>query len=168
MKSAVAGGAVAVAAIALLYLGTRDDASTAVPAARPKCAAASLMTWFGESRTMGFGRSLIQLRIRNRSTVACTIRGGITLELSPGTRGRVVVEQAYGGSFGPPRARLTLPAGATAYAGLILTHDCRNPRLPRRTIDLRIRTGHNRSAAFPIATCPSGASIQIGFWQPPA
>ena len=115
---------------------------------------------------MGFGRTLLPLIVLNRSTSACTIRGGVVLELGPGARGRVVIEPAYGAFLGPPRSRLRLNPGGKAYAGLILQHDCSNPRLPRRTMSLRVRTGETRSAALPIATCPSSTWIQIGFWQP--
>lgn len=165
MKRAAAG-VVAVAAIAALVVLIRkpDDEPRAVEL--KQCPQAVLAPALGNSQGMSSVLTELTLRVRNRSASACTIPGGVILEIGRGARGPVLIEHVLGGGFGQARRRIRLPPGGEAYAGVLLREDCSSPSVPSASIRLRVRAGNRRSAATLIGTCQSGTVIQVGFWQP--
>ncbi len=163
----VAAGGVAVAAIALLVVLVRKSDSEEARAAEPmRCPQAVLAPALGNSQGMSSVLTELTLLVRNRSTSACTIPGGVILEIGRGARGPVQIEHVLAGGFGPARRRVRLPPGGEAYAGVLLREDCSSPSVPSASIELRVRAGNRRSAAMLIGTCASGTVIQVGFWQP--
>lgn len=175
-RVATAAALAAVALVALVVLVRQSDEgepSATRAAIRPFCRPANLRLSV-EQRPLNSAANVAYLTVRNRSDTACSVGSVLTVRISSGALGPVVVEQWSGDGIErvlSARARIELAPGAHSYATVIVHNACLIVHEPSAVLATRLVVRTSTQTRWPstrlgVQTCPRGTTLELGSLQP--